>query len=93
MQSFVETNEAPHVTNGFDVFLFGVKQRASAVWGNLEETSLLPYPTGNVRRFRENDRFTGFSSEVGEVQFFQDADVVFCTLVLIVTTDDDITNV
>ena len=60
------------------------------MWGNLEETSLLPYPTGNVRRFREDDCFTGLSSEVSEVQFFQDADIVFCTLILIVTTDDDI---
>ena len=60
------------------------------MWGNLEETSLLPYPTGNVRRFREDDCFTRFSSEVSEVQFFQDTDVVFSTLILIVTTDDDI---
>ena len=58
--------------------------------GNFEEASLLPYPTGNVRRFGENDRFTGLSSEVGEVQFFQDTDVIFSTLVLIVTTDDDV---
>ena len=55
-----------------------------------KETSLLPHPTRDVRRFGEYDGFVWFCAEISEVEFLYDSNVVPRTVILVISSDYDV---
>ena len=65
LESFVQSEEAPHVFDFGDVFWFHVNEGVLPVRGHFQGTSFLPDPTCNVCRVREDYDFVRFYPEVG----------------------------